>query len=103
MSPFRNIFGNPVFERPYSDLSLLSHVSAARKHLKPFWQHIGKNTHLEITPGSENVQKPTQIGGPNGRLAAATGALLGDTWHSNLQKTRFGLNFYVKSVQHLAV
>ena len=52
----------------------------ARKHLKPFWQHIGKNTHLEITHGTENVQKSTQTGGPNGRLAAATGGLFSPGW-----------------------
>ena len=52
----------------------------ARKHLKPFWQHIGKNTHLEITHGSENVKKSTQTGSPNGRLAAATDYLFSPGW-----------------------
>ena len=31
MSLFRGIFGHPVFERPYSDFSLFSHVSGTRR------------------------------------------------------------------------
>ena len=92
MSLFRCIFGRPVFERPYSDSSLFSYVSGTRKlkktcekALKTFLathrkKHTHTHTHLEITPGSENVQKSTQTGGPNGRLAAATGVSSSPGW-----------------------
>ena len=70
LSPLGGIFENPVFERPYSDLSIFSHVSCTRKlkktykkALKTFLAAHDEKTHLENTRGNENVKKttPTEI------------------------------------------
>ena len=79
MSPLGGIFANPVFERPYNDLIIFSHVSRTRKlqktckkALKTFLAARCEKTHLEITPGSENVKKTTPLEFQIGDLATDT-------------------------------
>ena len=87
MSPLCCIFGNPVFERPYSDLSIFSHVGCTRKlkktykkALKTFLVAHCEKTHLEITHGSENVKKTTPTEVQMDDLAATTAYLISPEW-----------------------
>ena len=87
MSPLCGIFANPVFERPYSDLSIFCHVSCTRKlkktckkTLKTFLVAHCEKTHLEITLGSENVQKTTPTEVQMADLAATTAPLFSPEW-----------------------
>jgi hypothetical protein len=68
MSPLCGIFPNRVFERPYNDLTTLSHVSctlkvksSGRKTLKTFLAAHCEKARPEITPGSKNHKKTTPI------------------------------------------
>ena len=68
MSSLCGIFANPVFERPYSDLTTFYQVSCTlklkntgRKTLQTFLAGHCEKARPEITPGSENHEKPTPI------------------------------------------
>ena len=68
MSSLCGIFPNRVFERPYIDLTTIFHVSCTlkvkntgRKTLKTFLAEHCEKARSEITPGSENYEKPIPI------------------------------------------
>ena len=115
MSPLCGIFENPVFERLYGDLNIFSHVSCTRKLKKTCWKTLKtflaarcEKTHLEITPGSENVKKPSPIEVQMDDLAATTAHSFSPGWplgrHMGIQisKTRSRHADFLKSLQNVA-
>jgi len=113
MSPLCGIFENPVFERPYSDLNIFSHVSCTRKlkktckkTLKTFLAAHYENTHLKITHGSENVKKTTPLEVQMDDLATKTAPLFPPGWPFGLRmgaqisnNTVPACTFYEKSLR----
>ena len=101
LSLFRCIFGHLVFERPYSDLSVFSHVSGTRKLKKTckkavktvMASHPNKNT-----PGNHAWKRKCQKIEPGGRSRPwvdhfRPGGPFGDTWALKSQNTRSGHEF----------
>ena len=112
-SPFRCIFGHPVFERPYSDLSLFSHLSGTRK-LKKTCKKALKTllaTHRKKhTPRNHSWERKCLKIDPDWRSKLTPGR--GHRWliftrvafwatpgHSNLKKHVPGMRFYDKSAK----
>ena len=102
MSPLGGIFANPVFERPYSDLSIFCHVSCTRKlkktckkTLKTFLVAHCEKTHLEITPGSEHVKETTPLDFQIGDLATDTALPFSFGWpFGRLMGTKISTNTF---------
>ena len=110
MSPFRSIFGNPVFKRSYNDFSVFSHVSGPRKlkntltkALKTFLAAHDEKTHLEITPGSGHVPIEIQMDDP----AATTTPSFSPGWpfgrhmETQLSKNTLRERDFMKSLQNV--
>ena len=113
MSLFRCIFGHPVFERPYSDLSLFSHDSGTRK-LKKTCEKALKTllaTHRKKhTPRNHSWERKCPKIDPDWRSKWTPGRGHGLTifarvafWatpgHSNLKKHVPGMTFYANIVK----
>ena len=110
MSLFRCVFGRPVFERPYSDLSLFSHVSGTRK-LKKTCEKALKTllaTHRKKhTPRNHSWERKCPKIDPDWRSKCTPGhrhrltifawvTLWTTRGHSNLKKHVPGIIFYEK-------
>ena len=116
MSPLCDIFANRIFERPYSDLSIFSHVSGTRKlkkicrkALKTFLAAHDEKTHLETTHGSENVKKTTPTEVKMDDLAATTAPSFSPGWPlgrhmgTKISKNTFPVCDFMKNLQNVTL